>query len=235
MRIQLFGLSFALAVAGCGGDGDGGKVMVMPDAKVFMDAPPVTTPPCVTPASIPALGIGMMNMPANGPFIAKTMNGQVFFGLAFFMDQAKKTAMTIIVVKPGTVANPMPFQTNTPYANNPDPNATMPAALAFIEDGLDAMGNNPVHTLWASSGATTFTAIGQMANNPINGSMNATNFREIDGMTGADIAGGCTASAAGVQFYLTQMTTVTKPAPTTDGLELLPPEHVQRIVDRLAL
>lgn len=217
MRYQMFGCSLLLAAAavGCGGD-DGNKVHV-PDAKVFKDAPASTVdapPACVTPATINQLGIGTMNMPAtfSGTMpapISKTTSGIVFFGLGFYMDQAKKTAMTIIVPKPANG-----FQTNTTYTYDPDYNAQAPAALAFIEDGLDAQGMNPAHLLYASTGNVKFTAIGQTQGASVNGAAAMATFREVDQMTGADIAGGCTTTSAGVTFFTTQNVAVQFVPPT---------------------
>lgn len=206
MRYQMFGCSLLLAAAavGCGGD-DGNKVHV-PDAKVFQDAPAAmidAPPPCLTPATVPAASVGSTNMPANGDFIRKTSSGIVFFGLGVYLDQTMKTAVDVIVLRPANG-----FQTNTTYTFDPDYNAQMPVALAFIEDGLDSTGMNSAHLLYASTGSAKFTAIGQTAGNPINGTMAMSTFREVDQNTGADIAGGCTSTMAGLTFTLTQKTTV---------------------------
>ena len=207
MRYQMFGCSLLLAAVavGCGGD-DGNKVHV-PDAKVFQDAPASMVdapPPCVTPASIGQLMIGTSTMPATfsgtqpAP-ISKTSGGIVFFGLGFYMDQAKKTAMTLIVPKPANG-----FQTNTMYTYDPDYNSQAPAALAYIEDGLDSTGMTSAHLLYASTGSIKFTAIGQTQGASVNGTAAMATFREIDDTTGADIAGGCTTTSAGVSFFTTQ-------------------------------
>lgn len=230
MRYQMFGCSLLLAAAvGCGGD-DGGKVKV-PDAKVFQDAPPSMVdapPPCLTPATIGMLSIGTMAMPATfmtGPApISKTQSGLIFFGLGFYMDQAKKTAMTIIVPKPAAG-----FQTNVNYNYDPDYNSQMPAALAFIEDGLDAQGMNPAHFLYASTGSAKFTQIAQTDGANVFGSAAAATFREVDSMTGADIAGGCTTSSAGVTFYTVQKTTVAF-VPPSDTVMKFAAEHLDKIM-----
>lgn len=209
MRYQMFGCSLLLAAAvGCGGD-DGNKVHV-PDAKVFQDAPPVlidAPPPCVTGATTMGGSIGSMMTPATfqtgpAPISKDTMSGTVFFGLGFYLDATKKTAMTIIVPRPANG-----FQTNSAYAYDPNPNATAPVALAFIEDGLDAQGMNPAHVLYASTGSVTFSQIAQTDGSNIFGSTTAANFREIDS-NGADVAGGCTTMAGVFQFFLKQKTTV---------------------------
>ena len=223
MRYQMFGISCLLAVATVGCGDDGGMVMKMPDAKVFMDAAIDAPPACLVPATIPAGSLGNSMMPRNGHFINKTMQGQVFFGLGLYLDQSMKTAITIIVPRPAAG-----FQTNTAYAFDPNPTSMTPTALAYVEDGLDAQGNAQ-HTLWASNGSVTFTAIGQTAGATINGSSTTAMFREVDGMTGADIAGGCTTTDMGLSWFLTQDTAVTKPAPTTE----VPVWHLQKIVDRL--
>ena len=84
MRYSMFCCSLMVtAAAACGGD-DGG-VMVMPDAKVYMDAAVDSPAACIVPSSIPGGAIGTTAMPRAGNYMYKTMGGAVFFALGVFI------------------------------------------------------------------------------------------------------------------------------------------------------
>ena len=77
-------------------------------------------------------------------------------------------------------------------------------AAAFVLGDFDTASNNVEHFYWAQSGAITLTAVSENDAGAIDGSVNATNFADVDEQ-GNVIASGCTTSMGGLQFALTQM------------------------------
>jgi len=199
----------SLPLIGCGGDDEGGGVMV-PDAKVFMDAPPAQNT-CEIPASVQGGSLGSDTMrqsddwvykPAQGPFKGKTV-----FSVSVPIDQGQTDFVTFIAVKNGAT-----WTTNAPinFETNPT-NLAAANAVAIIDQNLNAQTGASDKTLWASSGSITFSEIDQTANAKITFTGTA-NFREIDDQ-GADVAGGCTSMLGTVQVFLQQKTAVSLVAP----------------------
>ena len=233
MRYKLFGYSMLLAAAtvGCGGD-DGGPVIVA-DAKVFMDAPADAAQLCsVTceanicdgqngspapggtafPPLILAMGRDGEGNPipidaevvaivddATSPFDGRTV---LEFGGRLGEQGGLIDLMIIRVVKP--TAGDFPVGTAIPF--DTDPNVTIPDTVlgqAFFLGDAPAQGN-AAQIYWASGGSITLNAVGEAVGDLINGEVAETNFREIDPNTGADVAGGCTASIGGLDFFYKQ-------------------------------
>jgi hypothetical protein len=212
-RSALFAAFLALPLIACGGD-DGGGVIV-PDAKVFMDAPPDTVAACAIAAMNPGGTAGSDTMRQSANWIRKLTNGTIVFSVSFPIDATMKNYATFGAIKTGatwTKGTPINFDTN--------PTSTMPAAFAYMDENLDTMTGNSTRTLWASSGSITFTDIDETTSGAkITFSTTAANFREVDGMTGAEVAGGCTSQLGAVTAYLTQMTKVAfVPPQDGDGL-----------------
>lgn len=212
LSVVLFS-ALSLPLIACGGDDDGGGGVVVPDAKVFMDAPPVQGPACLFPASIPAFTLPESGAPPSMSWIRKgtsgALNGVTYFGITIGLDADGKMEVDFLVPRPTDG-----FKTNTPYAFSTDPKAMgLPPALAIASDNIDAQGN-PYRTLWASSGTLTFTAVGQTQGDAINATISTTNLREIDD-NGADVAGGCMTSFAGITLNLQQSTTIQGPSVPT--------------------
>lgn len=203
---RLFVMSCLLgsALVACGDDGGGGGGMVDAPKQIdaAIDSPPAVT--CTYPASLPAGMVGTMAMPASGNFIVKDNMNRVFFGLSIYITQDMKNDITLIVPRPTAGFAPGTFNFD------PNPMSTMPVALAYGEQGINGMTSEK--TLYATSGSITFTAIGQTANSPIRGSISMTQLKEVDAQ-GNFVTGGCMSTIAGLSFFLTQMTTVTKTGP----------------------
>ena len=231
MRNSMLGCSFffAAAMIGCGGDDDGGMITPMPDAKVFMDAGVDSAPLCGTMSAAQPLGLGTMQMPRAGDYIEVPTTGpqmgKTVFVLGAGLPGSTMTAIDALfieVVKPGASWQP------TNQAINFDTNAastTYVAASYIIEDLNQGPPVSYARVLWASSGSVTFTSINDTQGALINGQAAATNFREINEMTGADVAGGCTASHAGLGFFLQHMNAMARsefPSFSDGAIELTP-------------
>lgn len=231
MRYQLFGYSLVLAATvGCGGD-DGPGVIV-PDAKVFMDAAVDAAPLCTVtceanicdgqngspapggtmfPALILAAGGTQQNptpIDAEVIFVNDEMGSPLEgrtvleFGGKLGEQNGLGDYMIVRVVKP--TAGNFPVGTAVPF--NSDPNVAIPDTVlgqAFFLGDAPAQGN-PAQLYWASDGSITLNAVGEAVGDLINGEVTATNFREVDLSSGADVTGGCTSSVGGLQFYYKQ-------------------------------
>jgi hypothetical protein len=191
----------AVPLVACGGD-DGGKVIV-PDAKVFMDAPPDTMLPCAVPMTLPGGSLGSDAMRQSANWIRKNMAGTVtFFGVTIPLDQAQTNLVTLVAIKQGAS-----WTTNQAITFDPDPNSSAGQAFAFIDENYNQTSMTSDRTYWASTGTITFTEIAQTAGAKITFNTAAANFREVDD-NGADVAGGCTSMLGALTAYLTQMTAV---------------------------
>jgi hypothetical protein len=96
------------------------------------------------------------------------------------------------------------FATNVSYANQPDATSPTYDAYAMILGDYDQTTGIAANTYWATTGATTFTAIGTTSGSAIEGATSMMSFQAIDENTGAPIAGGCTTTIAGMAFHLQQ-------------------------------
>jgi hypothetical protein len=215
MRYQMSGFAFLFAVVGCGGNGDGGKVMVMADAKSVMDAPADAAKVCSVMSSLGALSLGAMTAVTNDFFIGPdaNTNNKVIFLLAAGLPgsmQGNADVLAVEVVKPQAG-----FLPNMTYNFDPNPTNAMYAAQSYILEDFTGMAYTRV--LHASTGSVTFTSIGEADNASIKGSVAATNYREIDEQTGADVAMGCTTSLMGLQFNLIQKAAMMREVPE-DGM-----------------
>lgn len=229
-------LSAALAsVAGCGGDD---PIRVTADAKVWNDAPP--PPECAVPKAGWSLGLslGSSDMPVSyamggmGWFQTPDMGtfaGKPIFTMGAGLPSSDASARDIFVVeiaKPGGG-----FVTGTPYVNDTDPNSAAPVADAYILGDVDPNSGDFVTLYWASSGQTTFTAVSEVADAPVNGNVTQLNFREIDDMNN-DVAMGCTTKLGRLSFYLvnTESTTATGKA---GDVSILSAAETQRLLDKV--
>lgn len=204
---NLYGTSLlaCLALSACGDDG--GKTHLADaaiDSPKQMDAPAAI---CTIPATIPAGSVGTMAAPASGNFVVKSTMGSmpVFFGLRIYTTMDMKNDVSFIVPRPANGFAPGTFAFDTT-------GAAMPVALAYM--GGNYTGTMAQKELDATNGSITFTSIGQTAGASIKGTVSSTIFKEVDA-NGNQVAGGCTSTVAGLSFFLTQMTTVTRNA---DGM-----------------
>lgn len=225
-------LMLAVSLAACGGGGGDGPMVIRPDAKIFMDAPP--PPACSVQKSFPlglALGtadepvpyakgsMGWFRTPADGPYMGKpiwTMSAGIPDPQG---DQNRQDIWIVEVLKPSSG-----FQTNTPYANDPAPTAALPLARSFIFGDYDAPSGEFIHLYWASMGQTTFQQITEAPDANIFGASTGLNYREIDEQN-TDVAGGCTAKITSLRFYLknTEATMAT-------GKDQVDPQLVERLL-----
>lgn len=194
----------------CGGDDDGGGGggVTVPDAKVFMDAPPMQST-CVIPADIPGATFGSDAMRQSEDWIGVVQN-KTRFAVSIPIDQEMKHWFNLVVFKNGAT-----WTKNTAIPFTTDPTSQTPQAIAFLEENYNDSTMSADRLLWASSGSITFTDIDQTAGAKITFSTTPANFREIDQMTGADVAGGCTSMAGAVTVFLAQKTAVTDPQTAT--------------------
>jgi hypothetical protein len=209
MRTQLFVVLAGSLLAACGG-GDGSS---QPDAKVYMDAAIDAPPVCavVLPSGTVPIGTTAMRasgnwfqMPTSGPLMGKTV---FFIGVGLpGSTAASADVLAFQVIKPTGG-----FTTNTPINFEADPTMNTAPAAAYVMADYNSSTKTAAQLMWASSGSITLTAIGQANGNMISGSVAATNYREINQMTGADVAGGCTLHLDGVSFALTQMSSPAAP------------------------
>lgn len=205
--MRLLALPVLFVAVGCGSDGT--KKPMLTDSKVFLDAGPDAAPTCGVMNTFPTLTLGTAAMPTNpadwfdnpttGPNTGKTV-----LSIGARLPGSTATAIDIFVVeyvKP--VAGGFALNTAVPF--NPDPNATSAVAYGYIFSDLDSTGMNYNNFYFASTGSLTLTAVQEQDGGITTGTMAASNFREVDEMTGADVAGGCTTSFAGLSFALKQM------------------------------
>jgi hypothetical protein len=152
--------------------------------------------------TMPAVGKemtkGWFTVPTQGPWMGKTVFAVGAFLPAMGGGQSDD-ALFIQVVKPDQGQWP------TATAINFDPDATMlMTANSYILEDLNQTAGTYNRILYASSGSVTFTDIGEQANDLITGTVAASNYREINKTSGADVAGGCTTSMMQLKFYLKQ-------------------------------
>jgi len=225
MRTQMFGSFLLAALVGCGGGGGGDS---RPDAKIFLDAPIDAPPMCAVTASLGGLSLGSMAMPVSadnfdqptmGPFMGRTV-----FSVGGRLPSSTATLLDVLIVdyvKP--VAGG--FLTNTAVNFDPNPNAVYVAASYLFGD-FDSSAMTVQNFYYANSGSVTLTQIAEANGSPINGTVAATNYREVDD-AGADVAGGCTTALTGLAFNLVEMTAFQPGQVAPGGLIPLTPDEMK--------
>jgi hypothetical protein len=208
----------------CGGDDGGGNNTPMPDAKVFMDAAIDSPPACALPASFPGGTLGSDAMRQSLNWISKNAQTMaITFRILIPLDMTNKNFVQFVVPKQGAS-----WTVNTPLNFEADPTKlATAAAFALVAENLNTQTGTADKLYLASSGSITFTEIAQTAGAKITFSTTAANFRQVDAMTGAVVAGGCTTMVGMHQVYVQQMTAVTfvppgEPSPDGWRSELLP-------------
>lgn len=222
MRTQLF-VAFAMSsLVACGGE----DAPATPDAKVYMDAPPDMTPACTVMSDLGSVAYGTMQMRRAGDFISTLtsgpLTGRTVFAIGIGLPGGSDTAVDVLffqVLKPMTDD----FTTGSAISFETNPAASTFNAVAYVAGDYNPQAKTIAQLLYAGSGAITLENIGESDGSQITGSVNATSYREINQMTGADIAGGCTANLTGFSFALTQMNAPFAPGKlSTDELGLTP-------------
>lgn len=202
MRTQLFVLLAGSLLAACGG-GDGAQ---MPDAKVYMDMAIDMPPACTVMGPLSMLGFGSSAMRASGDWFQMPTQGPLMGKTVFFIGAGLpgSTATSADVLAFQVVKGTSGFATGSAHNFSTDPK--MPAAdyQAYVFGDYNSSSKTAAQVLWASSGSITITKIGESDASQIDGSVAATNYRQIDTSTGADTPGGCTLMLAGVSFALVQ-------------------------------
>jgi hypothetical protein len=202
-------LSFLLLAAplvACGGDDDGGNST--PDAKVFMDAAIDAPPACAVDDSLGQIATGTMQARRMGdwfevPTMGPKANRTVFYvyGVVATSTQTALDLVFVEYVKPTTGG----FVTNSPLNFITETTSTTLGVTAFVLADVNPATESVAQVYFASSGSLTLQNIGEEDGSLITGSVSQTNFREINQMTGADVAGGCTTMLPSMTFALTQM------------------------------
>lgn len=204
--MRLLALPVLFVAVGCGSDGT--KKPMLLDSKVFLDAGPDAAPTCGIMNTFNGLTLGTAAMPTNPAdwFDAPTMGpnaGKTVLSIGARLPGSTATAIDIFVMEYVKPAGGFTLNTAIPF--NPDPGAAAPTAYAYIFSDLDSTGMMYNNFYFASTGSITLTAVNEADGGITTGSMAAANFREVDEMTNQDVAGGCTASFAGLSFALKQM------------------------------
>jgi hypothetical protein len=178
---------------------------VFKDAAV--DAPHI----CTIMDSLGALTFGTMAAPrdsapgATTGYFEKLDDGPDMGKLNFFIalrlnnDMPAFDAIIIDVVEP--------WATNTPYAFETDATTTGAVkADALLFGDLDTSAMTVQQLYWAKSGAITFSKFEQplAIGSDIFGNVTQTMFKEIDQMSGEDVAGGCSTTMTSFNFFLNQ-------------------------------
>lgn len=236
MRTQLF-VAFAMSsLVACGGD----DAPVTPDAKVYMDAAPDTAPVCGITGPLGQLSFGTMQMRASGDWFQSPTSGPLMGRTIFFIGaglpgstSASADVLSFQVIKPETGD----FPTGSAINFEPSPTSTTVVANSYLLADYNSASKTSAQVLWAGSGSITITAIGEGDGDMITGSVAATSYREINQMTGADVAGGCTLDLMGVNFALTQMAAPFAPDKLSSDEFVLTPDDeafLRDQVDRLS-
>lgn len=204
--MRLLALPVLFVAVGCGSDGT--KKPMLLDSKVFLDAGADAAPTCgimnmfngltLGTAAAPTMPSDWFDNPTMGPNA-----GKLVLSIGARLPGSTATAIDLFIVEYVPPAGVFALNTAVPF--NPDPASTTAQAYAYIFSDVDSTGMNYNNFYFASTGSITLTAVQQQDGGVTTGSMAAANFREVDGMTNQDIAGGCTASFAGLSFALKQM------------------------------
>jgi hypothetical protein len=211
MRTQLFVLLAGSLLAACGGDDNG---TTMPDAKVYKDAAIDSPPACAVMGPLGMLGFGSSTMRASGDFFQMPTSGPLMGKTIFFIGAGlpgstatSADVLAFSIVKSTTGSG---FVTGTAENFSTDPTMQTATYQASVYGDYNSQTKSAAQILWASSGSITLSKIGETDGSQIDGTVSATNYRQIDQMTGADTPGGCTLALAGMSFALVQ-----KAAPAT--------------------
>jgi hypothetical protein len=188
--------------------------------------------------SFQGLSLGTMAMPAPaGDYFDTVTNGPDAGKVLFILGAGLPGSMTgavdalfIEVIKPAAG-----FATGTAYNFNTDPNAATYVAASYILEDVNSQAMSYTRIMYASSGSVTFSMIGENNGAAIRGTVPATNFREVNEMTGADVAGGCTVSLASLAFFTSQQAARQAEYPMwSDGSRPLTQEELGFIGDQVA-
>ncbi|HEY5948291.1 MAG TPA: hypothetical protein VIV40_22495 [Kofleriaceae bacterium] len=161
---------------------------------------------CYTAADLSSLTLGQSTSPAvmdwfytptSGP-----NSGKKTFRLAGKLNNdTLSDAITIEVVRPTAG-----FAVNQayPFTTDPDPNHAYSAASSLLGD-IDTTNGVYLQYLSATNGSITFTAIGEVSNSNITGSVTMVDYLEVNETTNTFVTGGCATKLGGMMFYLRQM------------------------------
>ena len=217
--MRLLALPVLFVAVGCGSDGT--KKPMLLDSKVFLDAGPDAAPTCGIKTMFGGLTLGTAAAPAGGAMPADWFDvgtvpanmGKTILSVAARLPDSTATAIDLFVleyVKPAAG-----FRLNMAVPFDPNPNQNPSTAYAYIFSDLDSTGMMFNNFYFASTGSITLTAVNEADAGITTGTMATANFREVDDMTGADIAGGCASTFMGLSFNLKQ--TATNPFVKTDA------------------
>ena len=231
MRYQVLGSLLVVGAIGCGGP----EEVIVPDMKVYLDAPVDMPKVCTVATSLGSLTLGMMATPVvpmmgdwfvvamQGPWMGKTV-----FAVGAYLPVMSGMPDDVIIVEVVKPANGQ-WPENTAINFDPSPTALMNAHAIILEDYNQSTGTSN-RVLYAGSGSITFTDIGEAANDLVTARVAATTFREVDKMTGADVAGGCTSSLMQFQMYLKQPTNPMRPS-SVEGMPEVAPLGAIRVAN----
>jgi len=184
--------------------GDAGEDSVSIDAgDASVDATPDAPHVCYTPLDIGGATFGTtgnpivsewFDTPTSGPNAGKKE-----FVVSAQLDQTSPTDVLAFVVARPTGG----FVANQAYAFATDATPNLPySALALMYGDFVTATTTYQQYLFAANGSVTFSQIGETSNSTITGTMNPTDFREVNEATGAVIPNGCTTRIGTVTFYL---------------------------------
>jgi hypothetical protein len=193
-----------VTAAACGGGGNN-------PPPVIIDSPP--PPPDAAPAACPAnagmLSLGTDAAPVENEWFFTPMTGPNTGMKTFEVGGTLPGGSTKDVLIAQFV---MPFTTGVARTFQTDATSTASfTAQSLIFGNFNATAMTVDHLMFAGSGSITLTQVGEAATQITKGNVTATAYREIDGMTNADVAGGCSTMLGGLTFVLKE-----KPAPFQD-------------------
>ncbi len=227
--MRLLALPVLFLAVGCGSDGT--KKPMLLDAKVFLDAGADAAPVCGVKPDLGGLTLGSAQTPAGSAqaadwyevFSMGTLAGKKYFDLAAGLPPSISGDATGDLLVVDLVEPTAGFTQGTAVTLNGDPNAATPAAYGYIFTDVNPQAQTFNKFLYASSGTitlTTYTNTSQNDGGITAGTVAGVNFREVDEMSGADVAGGCTTKLTQVMFTVKQ--TEIADMPFTGGGKALP-------------
>jgi hypothetical protein len=203
--MRLLALPVLFVAVGCGSDGT--KKPMLLDSKVFLDAGPDAAPTCGIKTMFGGLTLGntatpvmsdWYDMPTMGP-----NSGKVVMSIGARLPDSTATEIDLFIME--YVKPAIGFKLNMAVPFDPNPAQNPATAYAYIFSDLDSTGMMYNNFYFASTGSITVSSAVESDGGLTTGTMAAANFREVDEMTNADIAGGCTSMFAGLSFNLKQM------------------------------